>query len=133
MARLVQRCRLIPSRSRDSRPGRRVRADAPRLAAYDVLRAVAERDAYANLVLPSLLRERGIEGRDAGFATELAYGTLRWQGLYDAILTTLVSRPLEDLDEGILDILRLGSHQILMMRVPEHAAVSATSIWPAPS
>jgi len=109
-----------------ARAGRRIKADAPRLAAYDVLRAVAERDAYANLVLPSLLRERGIEGRDAGFATELAYGTLRWQGLYDAILATLVSRPLADLDDGILDILRLGSHQILMMRVPEHAAVSAT-------
>lgn len=108
------------------RPQRRVRADAPRLAAYDVLRAVAERDAYANLVLPSLLRDQGIEGRDAGFATELAYGTLRWQGLYDAILTPLVSRPLADLDDGILDILRLGCHQILMMRVPEHAAVSAT-------
>jgi len=107
-------------------PQRRVRADAPRLAAYDVLRTVAERDAYANLVLPSLLRDQGIEGRDAGFATELAYGTLRWQGLYDAILTPLVSRPLADLDDGILDILRLGCHQILMMRVPEHAAVSAT-------
>ena len=47
------------------------RIDAPRLAAYDVLRAVREDDAYANLVLPQLLRERRIEGRDAAFVTEL--------------------------------------------------------------
>ena len=48
--------------------------DPARQAAFDVLRAVSERDAYANLVLPTLLRERRISGRDAAFATELAYG-----------------------------------------------------------
>ena len=39
--------------------------DPARLAAYDVLVAVREDDAYANLVLPQLLRERRVEGRDA--------------------------------------------------------------------
>ena len=34
-------------------------------------------DAYANLVLPSILRDSGLTGRDAAFATELTYGTLR--------------------------------------------------------
>jgi 16S rRNA (cytosine967-C5)-methyltransferase len=94
--------------------------------AYDVLRAVATRDAYANLLLPSLLSERQLQGRDAAFATELTYGTLRMQGLYDAILATCVDRGLDQLDDGILDILRLGAHQLLGMRVPTHAAVSAT-------
>ena len=56
---------------------RRKPLDPARQAAFDVLRAVSERDAYANLVLPALLRERGITGRDAAFATELAYGTCR--------------------------------------------------------
>ncbi len=104
----------------------RQRIDPPRLAAYDVLRAVSEDDSYSNLVLPSLLREREIVGRDAAFATELTYGTLRWQGLYDEILSTLVSRPLDELDPGIVEILRMGAHQILSMRVPEHAAVSSS-------
>jgi 16S rRNA (cytosine967-C5)-methyltransferase len=103
-----------------------VRADAPRLAAYDVLRAVVDRDAYANLTLPALLAERGITGRDAGFATELTYGTLRMQGLYDAVLAQCVDRPLDQLDVGIVEILRLGAHQLLGMRVPAHAAVGAT-------
>ena len=54
---------------------KRNRIDAPRLVAYDVLRAVSSDDAYANLVLPALLRERELDGRDAAFATELTYGT----------------------------------------------------------
>jgi 16S rRNA (cytosine967-C5)-methyltransferase len=96
------------------------------MAAFDVLREVDESDAYANLVLPPLLRERHIRGRDAGFATELTYGTLRLRGRYDAILSSCVDRPLPGLDPALLDVLRLGVHQLLGMRVPVHAAVSET-------
>ncbi|MFI2487610.1 RsmB/NOP family class I SAM-dependent RNA methyltransferase [Promicromonospora kroppenstedtii] len=105
---------------------RRKRTDQARTAAFDVLREVDESDAYANLVLPPLLRERRIRGRDAGFATELTYGTLRLRGRYDAILATCVDRPLSGLDGALLDVLRLGAHQLLGMRVPVHAAVSET-------
>ena len=56
---------------------RRTPLDPARRAAFDVLRAVSTRDAYANLALPAILRERGISGRDAAFATELAYGAIR--------------------------------------------------------
>ncbi len=102
------------------------RADAPRQAAYETVRAVATKDAYANLVLPGLLRDRRITDRDAAFATELTYGTLRMQGLYDAVLARCVDRPLDGLDDGVLDALRLGAHQLLGMRVPPHAAVGET-------
>ena len=54
--------------------------------------AVREDDAYANLVLPQLLRERRIEGRDAAFATELVGGTLRGLGAYDAVIDHLAGR-----------------------------------------
>jgi 16S rRNA (cytosine967-C5)-methyltransferase len=109
------------------RPAERTRrADPARQTAYDVLRAVAEEDAYANLVLPRLLRERRITGRDAAFATELAYGALRMHGLYDAVLAACVDRPLASLDAAVLDALRLGAHQLLGMRVPPHAAVGET-------
>ncbi|GAB3167137.1 transcription antitermination factor NusB [Myceligenerans halotolerans] len=108
-------------------PGQRVkRTDPARTAAFDVLREVDESDAYANLVLPPLLADRRIRGRDAGFATELTYGTLRMRGRYDAVLAHCVDRPLDDLDAGVLDVLRLGVHQLLGMRVPSHAAVSET-------
>ena len=101
-------------------------SDPARRAAYDTLRAVSGHDAYANLVLPGLLTERRLDARDAALATELAYGTLRAQGTYDAILAQCVDRPLDQLDPELLDLLRLGAHQLLATRIPPHAAVAAT-------
>jgi 16S rRNA (cytosine967-C5)-methyltransferase len=98
--------------------------DTSRQVAFDVLRALDERDAYLNLLLPALLRERGVSGRDAAFATELAHGTMRWRGSYDAILATLTGG--RTIEPAVLDALRLGTHQLLSMRVPDHAAVSTT-------
>jgi len=108
-------------------PSQRARAaDPARAVAFDVLRAVDASDSYANLVLPPLLRERGIHGRDAGFATELTYGTLRLRGRYDAVVEQAAGRPVTAIDPPVLDLLRLGAHQLLGMRVPAHAAVSQT-------
>jgi 16S rRNA (cytosine967-C5)-methyltransferase len=100
--------------------------DPARQAAFDVLRAVSERDAYANLVLPALLRERQITGRDAAFATELAYGSCRALGLLDAVIVHAANRPLDRIDPVLLDLLRLGSYQLLRTRVDAHAAVDTT-------
>ncbi|GAA2865335.1 RsmB/NOP family class I SAM-dependent RNA methyltransferase [Paenarthrobacter ilicis] len=110
-----------------SAPAQRTRrADPARLVAFEVLRAVASEDAYANLVLPARIREHRLDRRDAGFATELSYGALRGQGTYDAILARCVDRPLEQLDPAVLDALRIGAHQLLSMRVPAHAALDQT-------
>ena len=92
-----------------------------------MLWAVDQRDAYANLLLPSLLRERGIEGRDAALATELTYGTLRGLQTYDAILDLCSDRSAADIDPPVREVLRLGTHQLLGTRVASHAAV-ATSV-----
>ncbi len=105
---------------------RRQPLDPPRRAAFDVLRAVSERDAYANLVLPGLLRERGITGRDAAFATELAYGACRTRGMLDAVITHAAGRPPDRINPVLLDLLRLGTYQLLRTRVDAHAAVSTT-------
>jgi len=64
----------------------------PRAAALELLRVVREDEAYANLAMAVLLRERQLSGRDAAFATELGYGTLRWQAWYDAILASCITR-----------------------------------------
>ena len=111
---------------RSRKPPARRRADPARLAAYDVLEAVRADDAYTNLVLPAVLRRHGLTGRDAAFATELAAGTLRRRGTYDAVLAACVDRPLARVEPGVLDALRLGAHQLLSMRVPPHAAISTT-------
>lgn len=101
--------------------------DKARLAARDVLKAVRERDAYANLVLPGLLRDRKLDTRDAALATELAYGASRARGLLDAVIESGSGRAISDIDGGLLDILRLGAYQLLRTRVAPHAAV-ATSV-----
>ena len=102
-------------------------ADPVRLVAFDVLMAVAQREAYANLLLPTLLQRRGLAGRDAALATELCYGTLRGQGTYDAVLAACSDRPPARIDPPVLEVLRLGAHQLLGTRIAPHAAV-ATSV-----
>lgn len=127
----------MPASSSSRRPGQNRRPSGPRrggkapldparLVAFEVLKAVRVDNAYANLVLPHLLREHGLEGRDAAFATELASGTLRQQGTYDAVLAACLDRPLAKVEAKVLDALRLGAHQLLSMRVPDHAAISTT-------
>lgn len=101
------------------------RAEPTRYAAYTLLRAVAD-GAYANLELPRILRARRLGPRDAAFTTELALGTIRWQGLYDRIIEVAADRPAGRIDAKVLDVLRLGVHQLLGMRVPAHAAADQT-------
>jgi 16S rRNA (cytosine967-C5)-methyltransferase len=91
-----------------------------------VLKAVRVDDAYANLALPAALARHHLSGRDAALATELAGGTLRWRGLYDAVLAACMDRPPAKVQAKVLDALRLGCHQLLSMRVPAHAAISTT-------
>lgn len=98
-------------------------SDVARGVAYTVLAAVREDDAYVNLLLPRLMSEQNLDSRDAAFATELTHGTIRWQGTYDAVIDHLAKR---DLDPAVRDVLRLGAHQLLAMRVPDHAAVSTS-------
>lgn len=99
--------------------------DPARRTAYNVMRAVGE-GAYANLELAQALRRARLDGRDAAFVTELVSGTIRWQGRYDPIIASASGREVSRLDDGVLDTLRLGAHQVLAMRVPEHAAVGET-------
>lgn len=117
--------RRASERSRTRPAERNRRGDPSRLAAYTLLRAVAD-GGYANLELPKILRRGHLHGRDAAFTTELAFGTLRWQGFYDRCIEVAADRPTSRLDGGVLDSLRLGAHQLLGMRVPQHAAADQT-------
>ncbi len=94
-----------------------------RRIALDVILAVRDSDAYANLLLPVRLERAKLNAADAGLATELTYGTLRRQGYYDAVIALAAGRPVEKIDPAILDVLRLACHQLLSMRVAQHAAV----------
>ncbi|MCL2516903.1 MAG: rRNA small subunit methyltransferase B, partial [Microbacteriaceae bacterium] len=99
---------------------------SPRRIAFDVLSAVRESDAYANLLLPVRLERSGLSSADAGLATELTYGTLRMRGYYDAVIRLAAKREIDQIEPAVRDVLRLGAHQLLSMRVPSHAAVNET-------
>jgi 16S rRNA (cytosine967-C5)-methyltransferase len=94
-----------------------------RRIALDVIMAVRDSDAYANLLLPVRLGRAKLSPEDAGLATELTYGTLRMQGYYDRVIALAAGRDVSQIDPPVLDVLRLACHQLLSMRVAQHAAV----------
>lgn len=119
------------AQDRDARGGRAPRAGRPpsdpaRQAAYEAIVAVNRDDAYANLVLHEILRDMRLHGRDAAFATELTYGTLRMMGTLDLIIAQAANREVAKIDAPARDALRLGAYQLLHTRVPPHAAVNST-------
>ncbi|MCF4006576.1 MFS transporter [Corynebacterium uropygiale] len=111
---------------RAEKRGRALGVDKARAVAYEVIRAVHAEDAYGNIALSSLLRDRRMHGRDAAFATEITYGTLRTEGTLDRIIEHCSSRPLRDIDPLVLDALRLGAYQLLYTKVDAHAAVDTS-------
>lgn len=100
--------------------------DAARAVAFDALRRVENDDAFANLILPKALHSARVEGRDAAFATEITYGTLRTQGVLDALISRCATRGLDAMAPEVLTALRLGAYQLLYTRVEQHAAVDTT-------
>lgn len=100
--------------------------DAPRQLAFDLITEVNRNEGYSNLLLPQALSSSALEERDRNLVTELVYGTLRMQGKHDWVLAQISDRPWSEVDPGIIDVARLGVHQIHEMRIPDHAAVAAT-------
>lgn len=96
---------------------------ASRRAALRALRRVHEGGAWAQRAVDRELQRADLDDRDAAFAANLAYQTLRFEGRLDWALGRVVTRPLEDVEPVLLDILRLGAWQVLHGRVPDRAAV----------
>lgn len=93
-----------------------------RWAALDALRAV-RRGELADRALARVLER--VTPRERPWVQELVLGTLRLRGRIDWMLDGLVRRGIASLEPDVLDILRLGSYQLLEMgSVPVYAAVS---------
>ena len=100
--------------------------ESSRLLAFDLLTEVNRNEGYSNLLLPQALNSSKLDERDKSLVTELLYGTIRMQGKHDWVLAQISDRPWNEVDSGIVDICRMGVHQIHEMRVPDHAAVAST-------
>ncbi|MDO5048348.1 MAG: transcription antitermination factor NusB [Actinomycetaceae bacterium] len=108
-----------------ARSNQRMRGvEEPRRVAYEALLAVDQDGAYANLVLPPMITRARLSHRDASLATELVYGTLRYRGRIDWVLGQCMNRPIDKIDPEVRAILRMTAHQILHMRIPDHASVA---------
>lgn len=102
-----------------------MRVSPARRAAYDVLHDVGSQGAYANLALSKHLAGSDLSRADRGLATDLVYTTLRRQGTLDAVLGTVVTRPLDDVDPRVLDILRMATCEHMYLDKPAHAVVDS--------
>jgi 16S rRNA (cytosine967-C5)-methyltransferase len=94
-----------------------------RVAAYQILSRVSE----GRTDLPTAVadvRDALADERDRALATEIATGTLRWRAALDHLIVHFARRPLDRLDDQVVDILRLSLYQLLhLTRVPASAVV----------
>lgn len=95
-----------------------------REVAFDLLNRIQSDDAYANLLLPTLISRAKLDSRDAAFVQELAFGTIRNWLLYEKIIEAASSRKIDDIEPDAQIVMVLGVHQLLEMRVPTHAAIN---------
>lgn len=94
-----------------------------RTIAFDILRRVETQNAFADEALRAELGG-GVRTEDAGLATELTLGVLRWQRLLDFLIDQNLTKTARTLDAEVRIALRLGVYQLRFLeRVPAHAAV----------
>ncbi len=94
-----------------------------RSVALDALHRIEHDGGYANLVLAAALADTGLDTRDRALVTELVYGTTRMRHACDWLVDRFL---LDDLEPRVRSALRMGAYQIAYLRIPPHAAVSAT-------
>ena len=96
-----------------------------RNTALGALIACRKTNAWSDGVLKEYIRRDRLDSRDAALATRLCYGVVQNRMLLDFYLSAFLKSPIGKLQPVVLDILRLGVYQIVMMdRVPVSAAVN---------
>ena len=78
---------------------------------------------YSNLEVDSAIKKYGFAGNDRAFFTALVYGTIEKRITIDYILGKFLSKPIEKIEDRLLEILRLGVYQIIFLdKIPDSAA-----------
>lgn len=96
------------------------------LIAYNLLCKIRENDAYSNLLVPASLKAGNFSAQEKGFITDCVYGTLRWQGFADAVISAACKRDKSKISADVLDILRLGTYRTLFTSEKTHAVVNSS-------
>ncbi|MEO8466449.1 MAG: 16S rRNA (cytosine(967)-C(5))-methyltransferase RsmB [Gammaproteobacteria bacterium] len=110
--------------SRNAAPaGAEVRAAAARLVARVLADHVSADEALEDEALEG---ETGVAPRDRSLLAALVFGALRWHHRLEWQLSRLLSKPLKHDQTELAALLRIGLLQLQELRIPPHAAVSAT-------
>lgn len=89
------------------------------------LSACEQQGAWSDGYLKKALRDGGLSGRDAAFATRICFGVLQNRLLLDFYIGQYSAVKLEKLENRVLCALRVGVYQMRFMdRVPHSAAVN---------
>ncbi|MDN7241294.1 16S rRNA (cytosine(967)-C(5))-methyltransferase RsmB [Planococcus sp. N028] len=90
-------------------------------AAFSILWAVENKQAYSNLLLHQTIQSYGIADKNKGLLTEITYGTLQHQMTLDYYLEPYLKGKIEP---WVKTLLRLSLYQIVYLdRIPAHAVV----------
>lgn len=101
------------------------------LTGYDASRPRGDDERQGTPHVTQLLDDRfarqSLPPQERRLVTELVYGVVRRRATLAAILRKFLSRPRENIEEGLWRLLELGTYQLtLLTGVPPHAAVSET-------
>ena len=96
-----------------------------RIAALSALIACRKQNAWSDGILKEYIARDKLDRRDAALASRLCYGVMQNRMLLDYYIGSFLRGKLRDLQPVVLDILRLGAYQIVMMdKIPVSAAVN---------
>lgn len=98
------------------------RVSLARLAAYDVLRIVERRDAFAQDIIAKQIDEGKLSAQDKAFATKLVLGVVSTKGSLDLILDRCL-RSSKDIKPNVRCALRISTYEIIYLDKQTHAAV----------
>jgi len=102
------------------------RRPTPRGVAYELTRRVHSKGSYLGLLIRNSVAKAGLSSRDRSMVAELSYGVQRFRNRIDYLIALFSSRPVNEIDPELLDLLRLGMYQLSEMGTPAHAAVNET-------
>ncbi|MDH3884049.1 MAG: 16S rRNA (cytosine(967)-C(5))-methyltransferase RsmB [Desulfobacterales bacterium] len=100
----------------------------PRKTALEVLNTLTTGKKTLDSILHDIPQDdRFLSRRDRALFTAIVYGVLRWRSRLDHIITHFSNTPIQKIEPGVLNILRLGLFQIIYLdRIPDSAAVNTS-------
>ncbi len=96
-----------------------------RFIALKAINKIENDKAYSNIILDKIINKEDISKRDAAFVCNLVYGVLERKIQLDYIISIYSKLPMKKINTDVLNILRIGTYQLLFMdKVPDSAAVN---------